>query len=337
VIKNQTLSVNNCHAKVTEQAARVNRLEEKMLALAQPTYQCLPDGIYALTDPTVMRRIEAMEAKMASLSGSPPSDPEVLRRLTVIEERMASHATHSPPTSQISAQSHVVNHGTGSVFSTPNLLFNPVLGMSGVQSLTVENVPGTTTLTRTSLQPTPTYIQAGDIKYDVPPVGADPLFARSFNAHRPIYVMNSKYLREKGKDTKSTTYDLSSHKFNFKVDDSLKFEPDNLTALPTTLSLAFNKFNLSGILEETDYIVWDPLESKENLEYIADVHASRLYFIFLVIQTLVGRTVDLNFRATYSQILVQYGREKGDRASGVEAIRLLSWKSLLILLLQILL
>ena len=322
-LKNQTLSVNNCHAKVSEQAARMTRMEDKLLAATRPEYHRLPDGIYALTDPGVMRRIEALESKTTSLSENPPTDLDVVRRLAVLEERMASSTTQSPPASNISAQSHVVNNGTGSVYSTPSLLLNPIILPPTSQSLTLGAASSPVVTSRTSLLPPPTYIQAGDMKYDVPPVGADPLFARSFNMLRPIHVMNSRYLREKGKDTKTTTYDLSYHKFNFKVDDSLKFEPDNLTALPTTLSLAFNKFNLSGMLEETDYVVWDSTESRDNLEYIADVHASRLYFIFLVIQTLVGRTVDLNLRATYSQILVQYGREKGDRASGVEAIRLL--------------
>ena len=276
---------------------------------------------HAPVDPVILSRLTALELQVNAVDARlSPLDAVVSTRLAALEQQMMAVTARQASNLSFQPQNHVTHTGVGSVYSTPTVSIS-ALQNSSQQTTESQQVPS---VFPTLLQPAPQYITANNVNYEVPPVNADPLFARSFDEKRAISIMNSEYLADRDNQQRKTScYDMSGHKFNVKVDDSLKFDPSKLADLPVVLGLALSKFDLSGMLNETEYIVWDSLQSKANLDYIVKVHRSRLHLIFLVLQIIVGRTEDASKRSTYSQILLAYGSANGDRASGIAALRLL--------------
>ena len=272
-------------------------------------------------DPAILSRLTALEQLVHAVDArSSPLDAVVSTRLAALEQQMMAVTTRQASNLLFHPQNHVTHTGVGSVYSTPNVSISALQNSS---QQTTESQQASSAYP-TILQAAPQYIMANNVKYEMPPADADPLFARLFDEKRAISIMNSEYLSDRdNQQRKQSCYDMSGHKFNVKVDDSLKFDPSKLADLPVVLGLALSKFDLSGMLNETEYIVWDSLQSKANLDYIVKVHRSRLHLIFLVLQILVGRTEDASKRSTYSQILLSYGSANGDRASGIAALRLL--------------
>ena len=168
-----------------------------------------------------------------------------------------------------------------------------------------------------------THFKACGILYEMPPPHADPLFARSMDETKPITIYNDRYLSDQNiQDKTRAKYDMSERRHKIRLDAGLYFDPDNFYNFSVVLSTALTEFQLSTLLHGQDYIVWNSALTDGERAYIADVHRSRLYFIFLVVQILVGRCKTTK-GSTYSRILNNYVASTGESANGLVAIQLL--------------
>ena len=312
--------------------SRLAQVEETCQALKRTTTD-------VSIDPVVLNRLSAMEIQLGVVQKA--TDTTVSTRLAGLEQQLTDLLAKQADTNA-AFQAHVAklemqlaenrrrgqmdvpnvyatDRGIYSVF--PPGYFTPSTFADSRNPPPPPQPPAPSTTSATS---SAQYIMVGSNQYELPPPTADPLFARSFNDKQAITIMNTAYLEDRDNpQRKSSCYDMSGHKFNLKVDESLKFDPLKLADLPVTLGLALSKYDLSGMLNETEYIVWDSKYSPADMDYVLKVHRSRLHLIFLVLQILVGRTEDTSKRTTYSQILLGYGSTQGDRASGIAALRLL--------------